>query len=160
MLAQNARAWRAYGSVYTKSSETVFSSGLKKSLRLGRSEYLNAVVGKLTHVPLYPGGGPITLVLSLCPQTYGKARMAPKLVKSAGTVAASTVIRFALKSTESVVFVVSTVMTVGVTICNAETARKKTSTVVTRKQTPEPSLREDQRDISEAPKPRHAAKLS
>jgi len=81
-------------------------------------------------------------------------------LKSAGDIGASTTICFALKGTDSVVFVVSTVMTVGVTICNAETARKKTSTVVIRKQILKPSLRADQRDISEAPKPRHAAKLS
>jgi len=91
--------------------------------------------------------------------------MAPVLfsavkLKSAGAIAPSTLIRFALKSTASVVFVVSIVMTVGVTICNAETARKKRSTVVIRKQTAKPSLRADQRDVSEAPKPRHAAKLS
>ena len=120
----------------------------------------------LAHVPLYPGGEPVTLVF-LCPQTYGKAVMASiallsslVMLKIADAVAASTAIRFALKSTASVVFVVSTVMTVGVTICNVETARKKTSTVVIRKQTLKPSLREDQRDIIEAPKPRHAAKLS
>jgi len=167
MLAQNVRASRAYGSVYTKSSETAFSSVLKKSLRLKRSEYLNVMVGRRpAHVPLYPGGEPVTLVfLSL--QTYGKAAMAPipilsssVALRSADAVAASTVIRFALKSLTSVVFVVSTVMTVGVTICNAKTARKKRRTVVIRKQTLKSSLRADQSDISEAPKPRHAAKLS
>jgi len=79
---------------------------------------------------------------------------------SAGAIGTSTAIRFAVKGTVSVLFVVSTVMTVGVTICNAETARKKRSTVVIRKQTLKPSLRAFQRDASEAPKPRHAAKLS
>ena len=82
------------------------------------------------------------------------------MLKSAGAIAASTAIRFALKYTDSVVFVVSTVMTVVVTMFNAETARKKMSTVAIRKQTLKPSLRVDQRDITEAPKPRHAAKLS
>ena len=54
-----------------------FSSGLKKSLRFRRSEYLNSVVGRrLTHVPLYPGGEPVALVF-LCRQTYAKAVMAP-----------------------------------------------------------------------------------
>ena len=115
MLAQNVRAWRAYGSVYTKSSETVFSSGLKKSLQLGRSEYFDVVVGrKLTHVPLYPGGEPVRLAF-LCPQIYGKADMAAVvlpilcsavMLESAGAMGASTVMRFALKSTVSVVLVV------------------------------------------------------
>jgi len=45
MLAQNVRASLAYGSLYTIVSDTAFSSGLKKSLRRRRSEYLNAVVG-------------------------------------------------------------------------------------------------------------------
>ena len=94
------------------------------------------------------------------------ARSAPPVVgsvvrlKSADAIVASSIICFALKGKDSAMFVVSTVMTVGVTICNAETARKKTSTVVIRKRTLKPSLRADQRDISEDPKPRHAAKLS
>lgn len=169
MLAQIVRALRAYGSVYTKSSEMAFSSGLKKTLWSGESEYLRfAYCERLTHVPLNPGGAPASLVF-LCLQTYGKEDNAlatlPILVsyvklKSVRAVTLSMAIRFASRNTVLVALAVSTVMTVGVTICNEETARKKKSTTVILNQTLKPSRRPFQRDISEVPKPRHAAKLS
>lgn len=116
MLAQIVRALRAYGSVYTKSSEMAFSSGLKKTLWSGESEYLRfAYCERLTHVPLNPGGAPASLVF-LCLQTYGKEDNAlatlPILVsyvklKSVRAVTLSMAVRFASRNTVLVALAVN-----------------------------------------------------